>query len=269
MAKTAELDKVLEHLPMGSKVAVITLTGSLCPVTKAHVQCFVEGQKLLLGGNFGIDVVVGGLIANSDKFVSKKLAAKGLASISQSRRAKLAQLATKEYPWLVHTWDSSDGFTSKLKQRWPTLKFVSYVMNGADDVVKYKKWTDHHRQIVMDRPGSDLWSHLRRNKVHSSDRFVVGPKLEDISSSKVRKALMNGDSNSLKAMLHVDVARWCWDHGPYRPPRSAGPWWKAGSLNNRWGKHVRSAKRWFPNGKRKGKVNGKFKGKGKVAGRRR
>ena len=38
----------LGGLPDGSSVAVISMMGSLCPITKGHVQMFEEARKIVL-----------------------------------------------------------------------------------------------------------------------------------------------------------------------------------------------------------------------------
>merc|ERR1740139_283123 len=76
----------------------------------------------------------------------------------------------------------------------------------------------------MCRPGSTehLQSELAKARINTSDgTFIVGPELEDGSSTEVRTPLVQGDQASLMQMLHPDVARWCWKEGPYRPPADA------------------------------------------------
>jgi len=103
--------------------------------------------------------------------------------------------------------------------------------NKADDVLKYRKWRWEQPQVGMCRPGctNELHQALVNAKVNlTSGIFIVGPELEDISSTHVRDVLIRGDRQQLLRMLHPDVANWCWDHGPYRPtsrePTSREPW---------------------------------------------
>ena len=42
------MESELEALPPGSRVAVVTLLGSLAPVTRAHIMMFDEAKSLLL-----------------------------------------------------------------------------------------------------------------------------------------------------------------------------------------------------------------------------
>ena len=43
-------DATLGALPDGSAIALVSMLGSLCPVTRGHVQCFEGARALLLSG---------------------------------------------------------------------------------------------------------------------------------------------------------------------------------------------------------------------------
>jgi len=213
------VEAILKQLAPQSSVAVVTMTGTCCPVTLAHIQLFIEARRLLLDG-FGFDTVVGGLSLNPDSRVGKKLATKGLDYIKFGDRRRLVQLAIQEHAWLQFNDQREGHFAGALREVWPQLIITHYMLNGADDVVKYRKWRWEQPQLVMCRPGStkELLQALHRYNVDTtSGNFIVGPELEDISSTHVRDALVRGDRRQLLRMLHPDVARWCWDHGPYRP----------------------------------------------------
>ena len=133
---------LLDPLPTGTSVAVVMLRGSLCPVTIAHVQGFIEARRLLLGEE-GMSrpaklepfkAVLGFISLNSDEHVSKKLAEKRQASMSYSKRLELVKLAVAEHMWMG----------------------VDLTMNGADDVLKYRKWTQacpEYRLLTLGRRG--------------------------------------------------------------------------------------------------------------------
>jgi len=51
---TRELDTVaplLDELPAGASVAVVTLLGSLCPITRGHVAAFEEARRQMRAGS--------------------------------------------------------------------------------------------------------------------------------------------------------------------------------------------------------------------------
>jgi len=89
-------------------------------------------------------------------------------------------------------------------------------MNGADDVVKYRKWSSagrSNRMIVMGRPGftDDVRSGIQ-GVVHQGrcalKHCLLGPELPDISSTAARAASVAGDRETLLEMLHPSVADW-------------------------------------------------------------
>ena len=58
-----KLDGILANVEPGSRVGVVTMLGSLCPITLGHVQAFVEARRLLLNSRVvtsdDVGVVVG------------------------------------------------------------------------------------------------------------------------------------------------------------------------------------------------------------------
>ena len=159
---------LLDPLPTGTSVAVVMLRGSLCPVTIAHVQGFIEARRLLLGEE-GMSrpaklepfkAVLGFISLNSDEHVSKKLAEKRQASMSYSKRLELVKLAVAEHMWMGVDLSGAEigasTMISTLQARWPRLSFVKLTMNGADDVLKYRKWTQacpEYRLLTLGRRG--------------------------------------------------------------------------------------------------------------------
>lgn len=215
---------LLQALPSGSKVAVVTMVGSLCPVTLGHVQCYVEARKLLLDQEPSVQrppklaaysECLGFVYLNSDRHVKGKIEAKGQKSLDIYERAELIDLATREMAWLRydegdHRSDSTQS--DDLKKRFPNLRFQQFRMNGADDVKKYRKWVQakaNYRMIIMGRPGS---TDAVRKGMASADvapeHCILGPELPDISSSQAREASAAGDQAGLLQMLHPTVASW-------------------------------------------------------------
>merc|ERR1711988_429482 len=88
--------------------------------------------------------------------------------------------------------------------RWPRLNFVHFIMNGADDVVKYRKWTyakhGNGRYITMGRPGDTqkVVAGMRSAGIDpEAGAFVLGPELPDMSSTDARAAVTRGDRAAL------------------------------------------------------------------------
>eukprot|EP01052_Picozoa_sp_SAG31_P033575 SAG31_NODE_3814_length_3859_cov_5.598936_5_plen_267_part_00 len=102
-----------------------------------------------------------------------------------------------------------------MQERWPHLRIVHFELNGADDVVKYRKWTEaspQRRFLTMRRPGYD--SALRIGLLEAkmppdgSAEFVLGPMMPCCSSTDVRRALRDEDLDVLNKMLHPAVLAW-------------------------------------------------------------
>ena len=220
----------LSMLAEGTDVAVVTLLGSLCPVTRGHISAFLEARKLLIGEE---DVpvrrparlqrfaeVVGLISLNSSSYVNRKLTSKGSNSISRSERQMLVRLAVAELPWMS-TEDTEGCSLGALRSAWPHLRFTHFCMNGADDVRRHRKWTlagPERRMLTMGRPGDteSVLQSARNAGVDLEDgTFIMGPELPDVSSSDARTALSRGDVASASAMLHPDVLAWCVEHGPW------------------------------------------------------
>jgi len=232
---------LLSALPEGASVAVISMLGSLCPITLGHVQCYVEARKILLDDPTSkvprpknlerFDECLGLISLNGDNMVGAKLEEKGQKTISYNTRVELVRLATEDYAWLNHEdWDRPvkvDGFDQPgpwmncmrfYETAFPKLRFKEIDMNGADDVVKYEKWsafipgcrwTGNYKAIVMGRPGATERV-VEAMKEHSIDpdggRLILGPELPDFSSTAARDASTKGDVKTLLSLVHPEVA---------------------------------------------------------------
>ena len=225
----------IDGLPPGSRVAVLSYLGSFCPITLGHAACIVQAQRVLcgqappLGGvSFSpYSACVCCVSVNSDRYVTDKLAKLGSASLSKDQRLHLCALALKAYPSI--RLEEPRQFMSELKRCFPRLEFTLWFLNGADDVVKHKKWlasTTDQRFITIGR-GSDTKKVLDGIKAAGTapDHCLVAPETSVASSSDARAALLAGDTVLANSLLHPDVADWCWSDGPYRrvEARAAAP----------------------------------------------
>lgn len=211
---------LLRHLKDGSKVAVITMTGSCCPITKAHTMAFEVARNLIVAKEPDeFAQVLGTLSLNSDNHVWQKLEEKGEEMIDWFNRAMLADLATADISWmgvsyLRESWVLHD-FQNQNDLHWSRLQFIQYHMNGADDVLKYEKWNwavEDERYITVGRPG---YTEKLQSLAKETKLFLIGPELPEISSSQVRTALFEQDNETLQRFLHPAVASWCLSHSPY------------------------------------------------------
>ena len=207
-------------------VAVVTMLGSFCPITLAHSQAFDEARRLLLDPDLrpneleDFDHVLGFISANPDHYVSRKFS-DGVVPISYDDRLNLAKMAIQDKSDWMGVEEEEGQTALLLKHKYRTLKFVHFTMNGADDVIKSRKWkwaNSENRFITMGRPGETarLLERMKHAKAEFGPNFVLGPELPDLSSTAAREALLNRDLESLNRMLHPEVTEWCLLHGPWR-----------------------------------------------------
>lgn len=170
-----KLSPLLDELKDGSLVALLTMTGSCCPVTRAHCMAFECSRQMLLGEierehhgrskrprvnyeakkNEHFEEVLGLLSLNNEQKVCKKMRGKGMPSISYEDRAHLVQLATADVPWMSFNPMREQDAAKSIQLKWPNLRFIRYELNGADDVCRFAKWrwcSPSRRFITMGRP---------------------------------------------------------------------------------------------------------------------
>lgn len=237
----AKFEKFLGKLPDGASVAVISMLGSLCPITLGHVQCYIEARRIILDDcekraprpahleHF--QDCLGLVRLNGDGYVSSKLAQKGQETINREDRSHLVNLATADYPWLC----LDNGFSMLMRKLWPRFQFTVFDMNGADDVVKYQKWSQagpSNRMITMGRHGSTaaVMAGMKASKVNPDDgNCFLGPELPDISSTEARRAISLGNRQKALTMLHPSVADWMLSRHVHARPSSGN---SSGSIPN-------------------------------------
>jgi len=209
---------LINGLQEGSRVAAVTMTGSCCPVTLAHIKCFMEARRILLGevarprGLEKFHEVYGFLSLNSDLHVSTKIHE---PCISYANRSKLVRLAVSEHRWITLSRSSDGLLCRQLQQQRPDLEFVWFTLSWSDDILKGQRWkecTAERRFIAMCRSGYSMQlcnalTHARMDP--DMGHFIVGPEIPQISSAAIRRALGEGDASVLGKFLHPAVADWC------------------------------------------------------------
>ena len=203
------------------KIAIMSILGSFCPITRAHISLFAHTRDYLLQHSSFCDAL-GFVLLNSAAHVHRKIQKKGQIPLSYDERKHLIQLATKDIDWLNHSEENEFLLTHKLHKLWPKIDFFHYTLNGADDVIKYKKWrfaSSEHRLIILLRPGfgERLITMMREDGAKESENCIIMPEISSASSSRVREALLRGDQKQAQALLHPDVLAWCLQNSPYQP----------------------------------------------------
>ena len=210
----ASLAATLPSLAAGERLAIVNLRGSLAPVTRGHILTLTTSRDLLLGGTTpagSYHGVIGCATLNSDGHVSAKVRAKGLGDVPLrlDERIKLVELAATDHPWLFVAKSGGAAVKAAVSAARPDLVVDYFEVNGADDVMKYRKWNwGGVKLITMNRPGStaQLTAALAADGVSESADFIIGPELPDISSTAARAAARRGDRAVLITLLHDNVA---------------------------------------------------------------
>ena len=253
------LDEYLSELelPPGSNVAVLTLLGSLCPITRGHVSAFTQARAMLLDEQTGtkrpanlekFEAVIGLISPNKYVYVQRKLEQKGQPVLMSNDRDHLCELAITDYPWLnlvaheglepgMRVTDHPPANIAELRIRWPSLCFQHFVLSGADDVLRFSKYTwyaecdaegkryESGRMICLGRPGFTETVIKQATECGidlDNGNFIMGPELPDISSTDARIALNQGDTKKVLSILEPKVSAWCIKYGPWQPVGRTG-----------------------------------------------
>lgn len=231
------------------KVAVLCLVGSMAPVTLDHVEMLREARSVVLGQSPAVEpagflpaarYAVGLIGLNSDHHVDQKLEEVGMLEFPIEDRAELVRIATAppELRWIVPAHPTlPDELILALESRWPQLVFTTWVVEGADIVIKKlheessKRRLSHfmpktsgglRRHITLGQAGCTdaLRAAMRVSGSEFSNNFVLGRECPDVSvsSSAARELLVAGAQSvaELSKVLNPAVAKWCFEHGPYR-----------------------------------------------------
>jgi len=229
-AAPATPESTLAALPVGSTVAVLDFLGSLCPITTCHVRCLGEARRILTGELPPVNAdgalkpyaaCLGAIWVNGETYVRSKFMRSGEEALCERDRLELCRLATASDASWIRVGTPADTWVTQLRTMFPSLQFTVWMLNGADDVVRFEKWewaSPDHPFITMGRVGDTptILEAIGREGL-TSDAFVLGPDLPEVSSTAARKALRQADDATVEACLHPDVAAWLKHHGPYRP----------------------------------------------------
>eukprot|EP00961_Rhodomonas_salina_P261559 3535240-Rhodomonas_salina.2 len=121
---------MLSQLAKGSRVGIVTMLGSMCPITRAHVQMMVEARSLLLDKKMDGEYAecIGLLSLNADSYVHAKLQTgspgKGCSYISE--RQELVELSIADIPWLSLSANCEREALEGLPRLFPNLQFEHF-----------------------------------------------------------------------------------------------------------------------------------------------
>lgn len=215
---------LLEELPEGGKVALITMLGSFAPLTRGHLNAFDRSRDALLNRSF--DAVVGVMSFNPEGHVKAKLKRNHQPNVPFTIRHALAECSFVDHglPWMG-TEGQQTWMYSALKKA-PELKdhdLQLFFSNGADDVFmgrKYeecgKKFADNRKFIMVGRPGDtdQVQAKLKELGISGDDVDCLWvDNSNSFSSSQLRKAALGEDTEKVHVIADRCVAEFM--NGPY------------------------------------------------------
>jgi len=216
--------RLLDDLECGQSVGVVTLSGALSPVHRMHAECLRRAIDLVRPRHA---TVVGFLAPSSESYVNSKLGPG--AALPLERRVHCCTLVAEESADLgvCPRGEASSRRVCKttvghLQEAYPHLTFRGYEVAGADYALKAHLWrraSESEGIVCFGRAGhsEDLQEALAREcGPRGNPDFILGPILEDISSTQVRQLLAPAGPASecaaerrlqLEKMLHPSVLR--------------------------------------------------------------
>jgi nicotinic acid mononucleotide adenylyltransferase len=201
----------LKNVPPHTEIVVLVLSGALSPIHLMHVDCLERSRQYL--ETFEKVPVVGGFICpSSDSYVSYKL---GMERILLDKRCHLTDLALASSSWISTNswgWANAHGIVHQtqymLNMEFPEYKINVYLVAGADHVFKHRLFTGEQEKIfcIGRTEDTDKVKQALNNSVYPNRNLILldGGE-EDISSTRVRKFILEENWDALTQFLHPDV----------------------------------------------------------------
>ena len=203
-------------------IAMVNYTGSFHPVTKGHVNMVEKAHAILTGKNqkdllttnscLRYDMVVVVVALNDDAYLAEKMKEKRENNIMWNfqQRKKMLSVATRNLPYVFVSSKNASKTIQEITED-PQVKRVAkvtrYELNGADDVVKHKKWLNKNNLITVGRGGVDTDTAVLEQAKHmnANSFIVIRGDEDDISSTKVRRLLNEKKYKEMEKYVDKDV----------------------------------------------------------------
>jgi len=176
-----------------------------------HVDVFQVAKKYLTEEH-GFNVICGLISPSHDEYVSRKLPESYIPAIDRIKMCELAIQSDPEFSWLaVDEWESTQQYFKSLysvshhldkaiREEFPNQsadKLGVMFLCGADLILRCGMMTSLGSIpiVAVGRPG---YSQIVRGHLASSgkekDIYFVPQDTEDVSSTKIRQRIANGES---------------------------------------------------------------------------
>ena len=205
---TSKLEINLKKCTKKDELIILIESGALAPPHRMHIGLMEKVKKYFEENSKNKKVIGGYIIPSSDKYVRHKLKQD---FIPLRHRVNITKILIKNNDWLeCLDWDMAYGEEIKicidkiLKQKLPKINIKSYLVFGIDFYIRIKIQLKSE-QVCIYRPGYDL---NEAKKIYTKDLIFVEGNDEDISSTKIRKALRDNDEKSINELMSKDVVEY-------------------------------------------------------------
>ena len=205
---TTKLELNLKNCTKKDKLIILIESGALAPPHRMHIGLMEKVKKYFEESDKNNKVIGGFIIPSSDKYVRHKLKKD---FIPLKHRVNMTNILIKNSNWLeTLDWDMAYGEEIKIcidkiiKKKLPKYNIKSYLVFGIDFYFRIRGELKSE-QVCIYRPGYDL--NMVKNMYPKNLIFVEGNN-EDISSTKIRKAIRDKDNDAINELMPKDIVEY-------------------------------------------------------------
>ena len=198
---TTKLEHNIKQCPKNSELIVLIESGALAPPHKMHIGIMEQVKQYFESKDKNKKVVGGFIIPSSDNYVKHKLKKD---FIPLKHRVNMTQILIKNSEWLdCLDWNMAYGEEIKicidkiLKNQLPKYNIKSYLVFGIDFYIRFKMELKSE-QVCIYRPCFDL---DLAKQMYTKDLIFVEGNNDDISSTKIRKAIRDKDEKTINELM--------------------------------------------------------------------
>ena len=198
---TTKLQNNLKKCSKDNELIILIESGALAPPHRMHIGLMELVKKFFESNDNNKKVVGGFIIPSSDNYVKHKLKKD---FIPLKHRVNMTKILIKNNEWLeCLDWDMAYGEEIKIcidkiiKNKLPKYKIKSYLVFGIDFYTRHQM-NLKSEQVCIYRPGYDLNT---AKAMYQKNLIFVEGNNEDISSTKIRKAIRDNDQNAIKELM--------------------------------------------------------------------
>ena len=202
---TTKLESNLKNCSKNDQLIILIESGALAPPHRMHIGLMEKVKKYFEETDKNNKVIGGFIIPSSDKYVKHKLKKD---FIPLKHRVNMTNILIKSSNWLESLdWDMAYGEEIKIcidtiiKIKLPKYNIKSYLVFGIDFYIR-TRIALKSEQVCIYRPGYDL--NIVKNMYSKGLIFVEGND-EDISSTKIRKAIRDNDQKAINELMSEDI----------------------------------------------------------------